>query len=147
MISVHPLFVHFPIGLLFMSAVFYFAGSFLKKESLLQAGKWTLWSGALSAAAAVWTGLRAAYTAPHNDETHQIMLLHQNMGYAILAIAVILSAWLLIIKAPVPKRGRVVFLVALALLNLILIQQADLGGRMVFLHGTGVGKKSMLEQY
>ena len=146
MISIHPLFVHFPIGLLFMCSVFYFVGAFFKKDSLLQAGTWTLWSGTLFATVAVWTGLRAAYTVPHNDETHRIMELHQNMGYAILAIAVILSAWLLIVKASIPKRGKIVFLMALVLLNLILIQQADLGGRMVFLHGTGVGKKSMLGQ-
>ena len=129
-----------------MCSVFYFVGAFLKKDSLLQAGTWTLWSGTLLAAVAVWTGLRAAYTVPHNDETHRIMELHQNMGYAILAVAIILSAWLLIVKASIPKRGKIVFLMALVLLNLILIQQTDLGGRMVFLHGTGVGKKSMLGQ-
>lgn len=146
MMSTHPLFVHFPVALLFMAAVFYFIGAFLKKESLIEAGKWALWSGALFAIFAVVTGLRAAYTVPHSDESHRIMVVHQNMGYVILGISIVLSAWLLIVKASIPKKGRLVFLVALALLNLILIQQADLGGRMVFLHGTGVGKKSMLQQ-
>jgi len=28
----------------------------------------------------------------------------------------------------------------------VLTQGADLGGRMVFLHGTGVGKKSMMQE-
>ncbi len=146
MLSTHPLVVHFPIALLFMSALFYFIGVFVKKESLIEAGKWTLWSGTLFAIVTVVTGLQAAYTVPHNDESHRIMVVHQNMGYVILGISIVLSVWLLIVKASIPKKGRLVFLVALALLNLILIQQADLGGRMVYLYGTGVGRKSMLQQ-
>ena len=36
----HPIMVHFTIGLLSISALFYLAGSILKKENLLVAGRW-----------------------------------------------------------------------------------------------------------
>lgn len=146
MISIHPLFVHFPVALLTASVLFYFLGVVLKKESLLETGKWTLWSGTLSAGVAVWTGLSAASAVPHDEETHQIMTLHQNLGYVILFLSVGLSAWTLAVKSALPQKGRAVFLIISLLLVVVVTQQADLGGRMVFLKGAGVGKKSMLQE-
>jgi len=145
-ISVHPLFVHFPIGLLVMSTLFYWAGTLTKNNGLLQAGRWTLYGGAFFSIISVVTGLQAASTAPHDDEVHRIMLLHQNLGYAVLGFSGVLSAWTLAVKSAIPTKGKWVFLVASLVLTTILTQQADLGGRMVFLKGVGVGKKSMLEK-
>ncbi len=146
MIAVHPLFTHFPIALLTMSFVFYLFGTLFKKASLLEAGKWTLWSGVLSAGVAVWTGLQAATTIPHDEETHEIMILHQNMGYVILFLSLGLSAWTLAAKSALPQKARPLFLIACLILAALITQQADLGGRMVFLKGAGVGKKSMLKE-
>jgi uncharacterized membrane protein len=145
-ISVHPLFVHFPIGLLLMSTLFYWIGALTKNNGLLQAGRWTLYGGAVFSIISVVTGLQAAYTVPHDDEVHRIMLLHQNLGYAVLGFSVALSVWTFAVKSAIPTKGKWVFLVASLALAAILTQQADLGGRMVFLKGIGVGKKSMLEK-
>jgi len=145
-ISVHPLFVHFPIGLLVMSTLFYWLGVLVKNEGLVQAGRWTLYGGAVFSIISVVTGLQAANTVPHDDEVHRIMLLHQNLGYAVLGLSVVLSAWTLAAKSAIPTKGKWAFLVISLVLITILTQQADLGARMVFLKGVGVGKKSMLEQ-
>ena len=145
-INVHPLFVHFPIGLLVMSSFFYWAGVLAKNEGLIQAGRWTLYGGAVFGIISVITGLQAANAVPHDDEVHRIMLLHQNLGYVILGLSVTLSAWTLAVKSAIPARGKWIFLIASLALTAVLTQQADLGARMVYLKGVGVGKKSMLEK-
>lgn len=145
-INVHPLFVHFPIALLLESLAFYFLGMVFKKEELLKAGKWTLYFGTLAAAVTVWTGLQAANTVPHGGAVHELMMIHQYFGFAVLGLSLVLSAWLFFSKSHIPSKGRILFLVGLVLLGAILTQGADFGGRMVFLHGVGVGKKSMLKE-
>jgi len=144
LINIHPLFVHFPIALLLTSVAFYLLGSVFKKEELLTAGKWALYFGALSAAVTVWTGLEAAKTAPHGGGTHEMMMAHQYIGYTVLGLSILLSLWVFLSKVSIPSKGRPVFLGGLILMSLILVQGADLGGRMVFLNGVGVGKKSMM---
>ena len=144
--NVHPLFVHFPIALLLESLAFYFLGTIFKKDELLRAGKWTLYFGTLSAAVTVWTGLQAAKTAPHEGDAHQLMMMHQYFGFTVLGLSLALSAWIFFSKSYIPSKGRILFLAGLVLLGAALTQGADFGGRMVFLHGVGVGKKSMLQQ-
>ena len=144
--NVHPLFVHFPIALLLESLAFYSLGTVFRKEELLKAGKWALYFGTLAAAITVWTGLQAANTVPHGGEVHAMIMVHQYLGFTVFGLSIILSAWLFLSKSPLPSKGRILFLTGLVLLALILTQGADFGGRMVFLHGVGVGRKSMLNQ-
>lgn len=147
LINIHPLFVHFPIALLLTAIVFYLLGGILfRRESLLNTGKWTLFVGTLSAAATVWTGLQAANTVDHGGDIHQTMMAHQYLGFAILGISIVLSAWVIFTKANLPQKGKKLFFIVLILLGLVIIQQSDLGGRMVFLNGVGVGKKSMMQE-
>lgn len=146
LINIHPLFIHFPIALLLSSLAFYFFGNVLKKEEFLVAGKWTLYFGTLAATVAVWTGLEAAKTVSHGAGIHEMMMAHQYIGFAVVGLSLILSVWLFFSKANIPSKGRIFFLSCLLLLNAILIQGADLGGRMVFLNGVGVGRKSMLQK-
>ena len=141
LINVHPLFAHFPVVLFLAAALFYFLGILMKKSGLNEAGRWSLWLGTVLAALAVWTGLKAEGTVEHDREVHRIMELHETVGYAVLALGAILSGWLLVVKQAVPAKGRVLFFAALVLLAVLVIQQAYLGGRMVFLHGTGVGRQ------
>lgn len=143
LINIHPLFVHFPIALLLTSTAFYFLGTLFRKQDLFAAGKWELYLGTLSAAVTVWTGLQAANTVPHSGGTHEIMMAHQYFGFAVLGLSALLSLWVLISKANIPSKGRIFFLAGLLLLSAVLTQGADLGGRMVFLHGVGVGNKNV----
>ena len=142
--NIHPLFVHFPIALLLASVAFYLLGIVLKKEQPLVAGKWALISGAIAAGFTVWTGLQAAGAVPHGGGTHSIMIIHQYFGYGILGLSALLSLWVLISKSNLPQKGRELFLILIAVLAGLVIQGADLGGRMVFQHGVGVGEKSMM---
>jgi len=143
-INIHPLFVHFPIALILTSAAAYFLGSAFRRDELLAAGKWMLYFGCLAAAVTVWTGLDASTMVPHGGGTHDIMLMHQYFGFTVLGLSFCLSAWVFFSKSLVPLKGRTFFLIGLALLSVILIQGADFGGRLVFLNGVGVGRKSMV---
>lgn len=146
MINVHPIFVHFPIALLLTAIAFYILGILFRKEVLLMVGKWTLFAGSLSTVPAVFTGLQAANTVPHGGGIHQTLMAHQYLGFTILTISIALSVWVLVSKTNVPQKGKKVFLIALLLLAAIIGQQADFGGRLVFLNGVGVGKKNMGER-
>lgn len=143
LLNVHPLFTHFPIALLLAAVAFYVLGALFRKENLFIAGKWTLWFGALSAVATVWTGLQAAETVAHDEEIHQIMMRHQYLGIAILILSVAWSLWVAISKANIPSRGRVIFMSGLLILSAMILQEADFGGRMVFLKGVGIGQKNL----
>lgn len=140
----HPVFVHFPIAMLLMASFFYWVGAVFKKETLLHAAKWELYVGTLFSLLAIITGLWAARTIPHNEEVHRILLLHQYLGFVIYISSMVLSGWVFFARTSLPKKGSWVFLVALAFLSLIIVQQGDFGGRMVFLHGAGVGQRSVL---
>ena len=146
LINIHPLFVHFPIALLLASSAFYFLGALFRKESLLEAGKWTLYTGAVGAVLTAWTGYEASQTVSHGGGMHQMMMTHQYLGFAVLGISLVLSAWVFFSKANIPVKGKPAFLLALVVLAAVLIQGADFGGRMVFLNGVGVGKKSMIKE-
>jgi len=145
-INIHPLFVHFPIALLLTSFVFYLLGTIFKNEGLLASGKWALYFGTLSAAVTVWSGLEAAKPMLNGRSPQGIMAVHQYLGYAVLGVSFLLSAWVFFSKAHIPSKGRPAFLLALAVLGMMLAQGADLGGRMAFWYGMGVGKKSTAQK-
>ncbi len=142
----HPIVVHFPIALLTFSILFYVLGTVLKKENFFFAGRWLLYFGTASAAVAVWTGLKAANSVWHDEEAHLIMMPHQYLGIGILILSFIFSLWLLVSKSNIPSKGRFIFLIGMILLGAIIAQQADFGGRLVYLKGVGVGKKKIAIQ-
>lgn len=136
MMNVHPAFVHFPIALLPTSLLFYVLGLLWGVNSLLVAGRACLVLATASSLLAVGTGW-AAQDVPHNEAIHRILLTHRTIGLSILALSLGLAAWSF---AAVDQRPRAVwaFLAVLGFANLLVMQNADLGARMVFLHGAAV---------
>ena len=143
--NLHPIVVHFPIALLMASALFYLMGILFRKENFFFIGKWLLYFGTVGAAIAVWSGLEAAEHVLHNEEAHLIMVPHQYLGIGIFVLGFLFSLWLFFSKVNIPAKGRLIFLVGMLCLAAVITQQADFGGRLVFLHGVGVGKKNNAE--
>lgn len=141
LLNLHPLFTHFPIALLFSSAVFYALGLLSKRDHFLKTGQWVLYFGTAGAAAAVWTGFQAAGTVSHDETVHAMMMAHQKLGVLILVLSALLSLWALLSRLSLPKM-KPVFLGGLVLIVILLLQQVDFGGRLVFFHGVGMGRKS-----
>jgi len=135
--NIHPLIVHFPIGLLPAAVLLYVLAWLAKKESWAWTGLWLLGLGTLGAAAAVASGLYGAegvMVAPAVRE--HLLMNHERIMLGVLALSVILSVWAWLAR-PMPLKGGVVFLLLLAVLLAGLTVGADFGGRMVYDYNAG----------
>lgn len=133
----HPIFVHFTIGLLSISALLYLAGSILKKENLLVAARWNLWIGAVITVGTVIAGFDAYNTVGHGVASHAVMTNHKNWALPIAGIFAALALW-----AAWKQRGTKavspVFVAAVVLASGLLAVTGYKGGEVVYRHGTGV---------
>jgi len=84
----HPLLVHLPIGILFLAALFELLSFFPAYKKLRAAVSTTLLWGALTASAAVATGLLLSQEGGYDD---RLLYLHRNAG-----IATAIIAWVLL---------------------------------------------------
>ena len=136
--NIHPLLVHFPIALF---TLFFFAdtlGSLFSKPAWREFATPILYIGTLSAILTVAAGLQAAYSAPHNDATHAIMLRHQAFGISVTVLALILSLRRLFAPDSFIYTKTYGHFALSGLLVLCLTLGADLGGLMVYQYGVAV---------
>lgn len=76
---------------------------------------------------------------PHDEAIHSLMESHELVGWIVLGGCLLMFGWSMWREDEGDKpRATYGFLTGLLLLNLVLVQQADLGGRMVYVHGAGV---------
>ena len=135
--NIHPLVIHFPIGLLMGAALFYFAAWVFKKEDFAKTAFWVLMAGALSLAVAVATGLYAEQGVMVALSVREHVLKpHKNFMLATSGICAILVVWAIIAR-PFPKKGRIVFLFLFVLMIALMTVGADFGGRMVYDYNAG----------
>ena len=135
--NIHPLVIHFPIGLLMGAALFYFAAWVLKKDDLANAGFWTLLLGALSLAVSVGTGLYAEQgVMVHLSVRENLLLPHKQWMIATAVLCALTTGWALI-QRPFPKKGRVVFLGILFAMVITMTIGADFGGQLVYDYNAG----------
>ena len=137
----HPIFVHFTVALISISALCYFIGFFTKRHSLgkelLIVGRWCLWFGALAAIATIIAGFIAYYSVAHDTPSHEAMTIHRN--WAITTFIVVLtvafwSAWLYYKNKTISFVFVLSMLVALSLVSIT----AWYGAELVYRHGLGV---------
>lgn len=136
--NIHPLVVHFPIALL---TIFFFAdtiGGLLNKPAWRTFATPLLYLGTLAAMLTVAAGFQAAYSAPHNDVTHAIMLRHQAFGITVTVLALILSLRRFFATDDFLASKTYGHFSLSALLVLLLSLGADLGGLMVYQYGVAV---------
>lgn len=136
-LNTHPVFVHFPIALIPTAFFFYLIGLVRKRKDLLLAGQISLALGLAGIIVSVLTGYFAQETFPHGEVIHHMMETHQTLGYAILAVGVFLMIWSFWKHEGTPRAPKI-FLVLLGFTVLMILQNADLGGRMVFVEGAAV---------
>jgi uncharacterized membrane protein len=135
--NIHPLIVHYPIAFLTASVLIYLLAWILRRELLESLGLWLLSLGTLSAGAAVYTGwsgsegvMIALSVREHILEYHKWLML------AVFGLSTALTVWALLAR-PMPRRGRMLFVIGLMLMTLMLAKGADYGGWMVFGYNTG----------
>ncbi|WP_080522266.1 DUF2231 domain-containing protein [Methyloprofundus sedimenti] len=136
--NIHPLLVHFPIALF---TVFFFTdtlGGLFSQPAWRKLATPVLYIGTLSAIFTVAAGFQAAYSAPHNDATHAIMLRHQAFGISVAVLALLLSLRRYFAAESFLYTKTYGYFFLSALLVILMALGADLGGLMVYKHGVAV---------
>ena len=135
--NIHPVLVHFTVGLLSMSALFHLAGLVFKKPNLLIAGRWNLWIGALMTVGTISAGFYAYYTVAHDAQSHAAMTDHRNWA-VVTAITFMGLALFSLWKHRGAKTVSAGFVGILLLASGLLAVTGFKGGEVVYRHGTGV---------
>jgi uncharacterized membrane protein len=136
--NIHPLLVHFPIA--FLSAFFALdlVATRAKKTRWRSVASWFLYFGTIAALFTVIAGFIAAGSVAHGDDVHEIMVRHEHFGVSVLSLALALSAWRLKSGALIRGGANSFFLLLSALLCVLMMLGADLGGLMVYHYGVAV---------
>ena len=133
----HPVFVHFTIGLLSISALLYLIGLVIKKPNLLMVARWNLWIGAGITIGTVWAGFYAYDTVAHDGPSHIAMINHKNWALVTVSLFGVLALWSLI-KHRGAKTVHPAFVGLILLASGLLAVTGFKGGEVVYRHGTGV---------
>jgi uncharacterized membrane protein len=140
--NLHPLVVHYPIALLSLFILFDWLAPFMRqRETLFRFASGLLYCGALLAGVAVVAGLVAAETVAHGDEVHEIMESHEHLGISVWLLSSLLALsrfWGKSADEDGAASVRPLFLLLTAVLAVLLVLTADLGGLMVYGHGVAV---------
>jgi len=137
----HPVFVHFAIGLLTISALFHIVSVINSKSTnyyqFENVANWNLWIGTLLALVTVVAGWLAYNSVDHDTPSHLAMKDHRNWAMATTGVFLVVAVWSF-------SRARKSVPIGWALTLLIVIATGLLattgwkGGELVYRHGLGV---------
>jgi len=139
----HPIFVHFTVALLSISALLLIVARFVPEPLAQQwsiAGRWCLWLGAGFAIITVAAGLYASNTVAHDNPSHAAMEVHETLAISTLVTFLILATWAAwkVRKGVSEALRNGLFLLLLAAGVGLLITTAWHGGELVYRYGLGV---------
>lgn len=137
----HPMFVHFTIGLTITSIFCYFVALIIRREKikkdLFVASFWMFFLSALATLITITTGYLQFTTVAHDGVSHPAMVDHRYWGIGTASQIFILSIWFLIKYKKSNYTGRIFPTLLLVLLG-SLITTAYKGGNLVYKYGLGV---------
>ena len=135
---VHPLLVHFPIALLFLSVAADLVAFFTTSASLRDTGWWALIGAALGGVVTVAAGLFDMRRAPLEEDVHHLVHQHMKVGLALLVAILGLTFWRWTVYRQ-PNRPVSAVYLDVALLTMGFAGfQGWLGGELVYSHGVFV---------
>lgn len=129
--NIHPLVVHFPLAFLAGAVGLYVLAWVARRDGWAWLPFWLLLLGTLATGVAVATGLRAEPgVMVARSVRAELLEPHKDLMLTTLALAVLLTGWAIVAR-PLPRRGRVLFVLLLLALLAVMTRGADYGGRMV----------------
>ncbi|MDD2700653.1 MAG: DUF2231 domain-containing protein [Sideroxydans sp.] len=138
----HPLFVHFPIALISLSAFFHVVAILLRNQSRCAAylavlAHTSLWLGALSSLPTALLGWLAFNSVEHDEAGHAAMLAHRVWALATVLAVVVLAGWDAW-RHKVDATPGWLFTSAVILAWALVASTAWHGAELVYRHGLGV---------
>ena len=137
----HPVFVHFKIALLPITALLYGAHALAPQGErsirLLGAARINLWIGIALTLATVFAGVDALAHSVHTDAQLAAAHVHRRMALVTSVVWIILALW----DARVARKGRSPRLLFVCLVLAAVVPLAAtgwLGAELVYRHGVGV---------
>ena len=134
----HPILIHFPIALLVSSTFFYFLARIRNSKPVELIALANLAAGTLISYAAVYSGLLAEEAVEHAGEIHEIVELHEKVGFAVAGAFTILTLWGWLSYRRAGSKVIPLFLIVLLLATALLGFQGYMGGYLVYEAGVGV---------
>jgi uncharacterized membrane protein len=131
----HPILVHFPIALLFVSVFLDWAGYWLRQPNLTRAGFYTLVLGALGAGLAALSGPDGVI----GDATvESLFVTHQNFALITVSVAVALTAIRFLAADGIRGRWALLYLACTVVLLAAVSLTGYYGGELTYHQGVGV---------
>lgn len=145
----HPMFVHFTIGLTVTSVFCYLLALIITHEKirgdLFAASFWMLILSALATLITVTTGYLQFTTVAHDGVSHPAMVNHRYWGIGTASLIFALSIWFLIKYKKNDYTGKMFPILLLVLLGSV-ITTAYKGGNLVYKYGLGVQSTPEMRQ-
>lgn len=133
----HPMLVHFPIGLYFLATIFFLFARVKKNKNAELLGVANLIAATLFCYGALYSGLIAEKTAGHSDQIHHLLELHEKLGYGLAGLFTLLSLWAFVSLRRPGSQVIPAFIMLLLLGAGTLGFQGYLGAYMVYEGGVG----------
>jgi uncharacterized membrane protein len=131
--NIHPLFVHFPIVLALVAALFEILSLIYKRESFYNMASGLVILTAIAAIATTITGFLAESTVPHPDVAHSLMETHETIELIGGSLSVVSALWVIFLK----KKARILRTALIAATGVAISYGAFYGGRLVYDYGVG----------
>lgn len=142
LLPVHPALVHLPIAFVLLSVGADLAARLTKSEPRRAAfravGFWTLIAALIGGALTIAAGYMDLNRAALTPETHDLVELHETIGWILGVALVILSAWRWLIWHRGQMTINTAYLVGAFLVLAVTMFQGWYGGEMVYAYGAGV---------
>jgi len=142
LLPVHPALVHLPIAFVLLSVGADLAARIAKTEPRRAAfrtvGFWALIAGLVGGVLTIAAGYIDMNRAALTSETHELVDLHETIGWVLGVMLAILTAWRWLIWHRGQMTINTAYLVCAFLVLAITLFQGWYGGEMVYAYGAGV---------
>lgn len=137
-VPLHPMLVHFPIALLFVSVFFDVAGKAFTRDSLREGAFWLLGLGLVGGITAAIAGNLVEHAAEKAGVAEALIETHETLAYMTLGIMAVLFLYRLLLRNRFNARALVTYLVVATLGLVAMSATGHTGGNLVYQHGAGV---------
>ncbi|NPA51743.1 MAG: DUF2231 domain-containing protein [Aquificae bacterium] len=137
----HPPIVHFAVALVITSVIFDILGTILNKNSLKQAGFWTMVGGVIAMFGAFVTGVQAEEVVEEFIEgtvAYELLEKHEELGELLPWIVLLIGGFRVFIQIKQIYKLFLIYLVVAVLTAIAVGYQGRIGGKLVYDYGVGV---------